>query len=128
MFLARVTGNVVSTHKVSEMHGQKLLLVEPLRVQEDELSELKPTGRTFIAVDTVGVGVGETVFLVQGSSARYTPETKTLPIDAAIVGVVDRVNAHGQCIFSKSALPVAEEEETEEEIEEDEFIGSDEEE
>ncbi len=99
MFLARVTGSLVSTHKVASMTGQKLLLVEPLRVVETDLSELQPTGRSFVVVDTVGAGTGEIVFCVQGSSARFTPETKTLPVDAAIVGIVDRVNAHGETVF-----------------------------
>lgn len=81
------------------MTGQKLLLVEPLRVVENDLTELKPTGRSFVVVDTVGAGAGEIVFCVQGSSARFTPETKTLPVDAAIVGIVDRVEAHGSTVF-----------------------------
>ncbi|QDT36489.1 EutN/CcmL family microcompartment protein [Stratiformator vulcanicus] len=101
MFLARVTGSVVSTHKVDVMKGQKLLVVEPLRVNETDASDLQPTGRTFLAVDTVGAGEGEVVFLVQGSSARYTPETKTLPVDAAVVGIVDRVSVHGKTVFTK---------------------------
>jgi len=44
-----------------------------------------------VVVDTVGAGEGEVVLCVQGSSARYTPETKTLPVDAAIIGIVDEV-------------------------------------
>jgi ethanolamine utilization protein EutN len=42
-------------------------------------------------VDCVGVGEGEIVLCVQGSSARFTEQTKTLPIDAAVIGVVDAV-------------------------------------
>jgi ethanolamine utilization protein EutN len=82
------------------MVGQKLLIVEPLRVNETDQSELVPTGRTFVAVDTVGSGEGEIVLIVQGSSARFTPETKTLPVDAAIVGIVDRVQVAGKTVFS----------------------------
>ena len=99
MFLARVTGSLVSTHKVEVMRGQKLLVVEPLRVNEEDQSDLRPTGRTFIAVDTLGAGEGEVVFCVQGSSARFTPETKALPIDAAVVGIVDTVSVHGRQVF-----------------------------
>jgi ethanolamine utilization protein EutN len=102
MFLARVTGSLVSTQKVASMVGQKLLIVEPLRVDEKDAKSLKPTGRTFIAVDTVGAGEGETVLIVQGSSARYTPETKTLPIDAAIIGIVDQVQVGSNTVFSTS--------------------------
>ena len=99
MFLARITGTIVSTHKVASMKGQKLLVVEPLRVDEQDQSGLKSTGRTFIVVDPVGAGEGEVVLCVQGSSARFTPETKNLPIDAAIVGIVDQVTIGQNAIF-----------------------------
>lgn len=99
MFLARVTGSVVATQKTESMTGQKLLVVEPLRVNEDDQSDLKPTGRTFVCVDVVGAGEGEVVLIVQGSSARFTPETKTLPIDAAIIGIVDRVQIGENTVF-----------------------------
>lgn len=92
MFLARVTGSVVATQKVASMKGNKLLVVEPLRVDEKTKDHLRPTGRTFVVVDTVGAGEGEVVLVVQGSSARMTPETRELPVDAVIVGIVDRVN------------------------------------
>lgn len=99
MFLARITGSVVSTQKVDELTGQKLLIVEPLRVNESNQSDLQPTGRSFITVDTVGAGEGEVVFCVQGSSARFTPGTKTLPIDCAIVGIVDSVSVDDRMIY-----------------------------
>ena len=92
MFLGRITGSIIATQKVDSMVGQKLLIIEPLRVNEKDQSNLVPTGRTFVTVDTVGAGEGEVVLCVQGSSARFTPETKTLPIDAAIIGIVDRVD------------------------------------
>src|SRR5437773_6965097 len=82
MFVAKVTGSVVATQKVASMTGQKLLVVEPYRVDETDPTRLKATGRTFVAVDTVGAGTGEFVLIVQGSSARLTPETKQLPVDA----------------------------------------------
>jgi ethanolamine utilization protein EutN len=76
MFLARVTGSVVATQKVDSMVGRKLLSVEPLRVDPQNRDKLVSTGRTFIAVDAVGAGQGEMVLIVQGSSARLTPETE----------------------------------------------------
>jgi len=100
MFLARITGSLVSTQKVASMVGQKLLIVEPLRVDEKDAQSLKSTGRTFVVVDTVGAGEGEVVLCVQGSSARYTPETKTLPVDAAIIGIVDQVQLGAKTIFN----------------------------
>ena len=101
MFLARITGNVTATQKVGEMTGQKLLIVEPLRVNEKTQADLQPTGRTFIAVDTVGAGEGEVVLIVQGSSARFTDDTKTLPIDCAVIGIVDNVRVGAETVFKK---------------------------
>lgn len=100
MFLARVTGSVVAPHKVDSMTGRKLLMVEPLRVDPENRRELIGTGRSFVVVDTVGAGQGEMVLIVQGSSARLTPETEKLPIDAAIIGIVDTVNVENTTIFS----------------------------
>ena len=100
MFVAKVTGSVVATQKVASMTGQKLLVVEPYRVDEADPTRLKATGRTFVAVDTVGAGTGEFVLIVQGSSARLTPETEKLPVDAAIIGIVDTVNIENKTIFS----------------------------
>lgn len=99
MFLARVTGSLVATQKVASMIGQKLLTVDPLRVDEKDGGKLKPTGRTFVVVDAVGAGEGQVVLIVQGSSARFTPETKPLPIDAAIIGIVDTVQVQGDVVF-----------------------------
>jgi ethanolamine utilization protein EutN len=96
MFLAQVTGSVVATQKVDNMRGQKLLIVEPFRVDQNKLVA---TGRSFVTVDPVGAGVGEVVLITQGSSARFTPETKELPIDTVIIGIVDRVDAGGTCVF-----------------------------
>jgi len=103
MFLARVTGSVVATQKVASMIGQKLLTVDPLRVDESDGGKLKPTGRTFVVVDAVGAGQGQVVLIVQGSSARFTPETKPLPIDAAIIGIVDTVQFQGDMVFKNEA-------------------------
>src|SRR5947207_9902514 len=100
MFLAKVTGTVVATQKVASMTGHRLLTVEPLRVEPQARDRLVGTGRTFVVVDAVGAGQGELVLIVQGSSARLTPETEKLPIDAAIVGIVDTVNVQGRTVFS----------------------------
>ena len=65
MFVAKVTGSVVATQKVDSMVGQKLLVVEPYRIDEQDRSRLKSTGRTFVSVDTVGAGIGDTVHIEQ---------------------------------------------------------------
>jgi ethanolamine utilization protein EutN len=99
MFIGRITGSVICTQKADSMIGQKLLIVEPLRVNEKDQSNLVPTGRSFVVVDTLGAGEGEVVLCVQGSSARFTPETKPLPVDAAIIGIVDSVSLGSRVIF-----------------------------
>jgi ethanolamine utilization protein EutN len=100
MFIARVTGSVIATQKVASMTGHKLLIVEPLRVDPQTHDKLLGTGRSFVVVDTVGAGQGEMVLIVQGSSARLTPETEKLPVDATIIGIVDTVNVDNRTIFS----------------------------
>jgi ethanolamine utilization protein EutN len=100
MFLAKVTGSVIATQKVATMTGRKLLTVEPLRVEPGTHDRLVGTGRTFVCVDTVGAGQGEMVLIVQGSSARLTPETEKLPVDATIIGIVDNVNVENKTIYS----------------------------
>ena len=105
MFVGKVTGSLVSTQKVDSLVGRKLLVVEPYRLDAETRATLKTTGRTFVAVDTVGAGEGEFVLVVQGSSARLTPETKSLPIDAAIVGIVDSVHVDHLCVYDKERSP-----------------------
>ena len=101
MFLAKVTGSVVSTQKVEAMRGFKLLIVEPYRLEARERKSLVTTGRTFVAVDMLGAGAGEFVLITQGSSARLTPETKNLPIDTVVVGIVDTVHIGQACVFDR---------------------------
>lgn len=101
MFVAKVTGAVVATQKVQAMVGHKLLVVEPYRVDPETRTAMKTTGRTLVAVDTVGAGEGELVLICQGSSARLTPETKNLPIDTVIIGIVDTVHVGNQCVYNK---------------------------
>lgn len=101
MFIARVTGSVVATQKVDSMTGHTLFVVEPYRLKQDSRDTLEPTGRTFIAIDTIGSGQGDYVLITQGSSARLTPETKTLPIDAVIIGIVDNVRIDQVDVYKK---------------------------
>jgi microcompartment protein CcmK/EutM len=101
MFVAKVTGSVVSTQKVDSMTGQKLLIVEPYRVEPKERTSLVTTGRTFIAVDALGAGVGDMVLITQGSSARFTPETGKLPIDCVIIGIVDTVSLEKNNVYKR---------------------------
>ena len=101
MFVAKVTGSLVSTQKVDSMVGSKLLVVEPYRLDAQSRDRLKTTGRTFVAVDTVGAGEGEYVLITQGSSARLTPQTKSLPIDTVIIGIIDTIHVDQACVYTK---------------------------
>lgn len=92
MFIAKVIGNVVSTHKDANFRGMKLLLIQPYVSRE---GKLQVSGSSVVAVDSVGAGVGECVLFTQGSSARLTPTTKDAPVDAVIVGIVDAIEVEG---------------------------------
>ncbi len=105
MFLARVTGSVVATQKDKTLSGQKLMVVEPLNVKYDDANKpasLGNTGRAIVAIDVVGCGEGQLVLVVQGSSARQTELTKSLPADAAIIGVVDTATYGGKTFYKAS--------------------------
>jgi ethanolamine utilization protein EutN len=101
MLIAKVTGSVVATEKINSMVGHKLLMVEPYRLDPKGRGELLTTGRSMVAVDTLGAGVGELVLITQGSSARLTPETKTLPVDTVIIGIIDSVHVDHACVYDK---------------------------
>lgn len=101
MFIAKVTGSTVCTQKVESMVGQKLLTVEPYRLDAQERDHLTTTGRTFVAVDMLGAGEGDYVLITQGSSARMTPETNKMPIDTVVVGIVDQVHVESRCVYDR---------------------------
>ena len=100
MFIARVLGNVVTTQKVETMVGRKLLIVDPLLVDVDG-GKLDPTGRTFIAVDSLGAGEHDLVLVTQGSSARMTSETGKAPVDCVVIGIIDSVHARDKAVYRK---------------------------
>ena len=83
MQLARVIGDVVATRKDPAFEGITLLLVQPLN------GDGKDVGRPLVAVDSVGAGVGETVFFVRGKEASFPFHPLEVPADAGIVGIVD---------------------------------------
>ncbi len=102
MFIAKVVGSVVSTQKIETMTGHKLLVVEPFRLEGKKRQKLETIGRSFIAVDTLGAGEEDFVLITQGSSARLTPETKELPIDAVIIGIVDTVHIEKANVYARN--------------------------
>jgi ethanolamine utilization protein EutN len=87
--LARVVGTVVATQKHSAFEGAKLLLVQPVGLDDT------PRGNTLLAVDSVGAGVTERVLIVlEGRAAGEALGKKRAPVDAAIIGIVDSVDVH----------------------------------
>lgn len=78
------------------MRGRKLLMVRPMLVDPEDPSKFKPGSNTIVAIDTLGAGEGELVMFSQGSSARQAEGLKQLPIDAAIVGLIDTVSIGGK--------------------------------
>ena len=87
MQIARVVGTVVATQKNKKFEGAKLLLVQPLNIDDT------PRGAALLAVDGVGAGVNEKVLVVlEGRAAGEALGKKAAPVDAAIVGIVDRVD------------------------------------
>ncbi|HPV03713.1 MAG TPA: EutN/CcmL family microcompartment protein [Myxococcota bacterium] len=87
MILGRIAGTVVSTVKHPEYVGHKLLVVQPI----DPTG--RPNGESFLAVDDVQAGVGDTVLVIrEGNGARQIFKRRDFPIRAVIVGIVDAVN------------------------------------
>ncbi len=88
MVLARIVGTVVATRKDPRLVSNKLLLARPV----DPRDRTRLEGSYLVAVDTVDAGVGETVLIVSGSSARMASGMKDCPVDAVVVGIVDTVD------------------------------------
>ena len=86
MQLARVIGEVVATVKDANLIGTKLLVLQPIAASGDA------AGRTLVALDSVGAGVGERVFFVRGREAAFPFYPAEPPTDASIVGIVDHVD------------------------------------
>lgn len=102
MFLAKVIGQVVATKKDGAMKGYRLLLLRPQLVDPADPGKFRDGSNTVVAVDTLGAGTGELVMFCQGSSARQAEGLKALPIDAAVVGIVDNVDVLGKTIYKTS--------------------------
>lgn len=83
MILGRVYGSVVSTHKLDSLVGSKFMLVQC--IENGELVD-----KYLVAVDGVGAGIGEDVIIAQGSSARVGLGKENAPVDALIIGILDK--------------------------------------
>jgi ethanolamine utilization protein EutN len=91
MQIARVIGTVVATQKHRKFEGAKLLLVQPLNMDDT------PRGNALLAIDGVGAGVHEKVLVVlEGRAAGEALGKKAAPVDAAIIGIIDEVEFDGR--------------------------------
>jgi carbon dioxide concentrating mechanism protein CcmL len=95
MQIARVIGTVVSSQKEPSLRGSKFLLLQFI----DENGE--PVPGYEVAIDCVGAGFGEWVLVSRGSAARQVPGSEDRPSDAAIVAIIDTVNADNRLLYSK---------------------------
>ena len=87
MLIARVIGTLVSTQKHRKLEGAKLLLVQPLTLED------QPRGTPILTIDSVGAGIGEKVLIViEGKAAGQALGRTAAPVDAAIIGIIDQVS------------------------------------
>jgi ethanolamine utilization protein EutN len=84
MRIGRVIGNIWATRKEQKLAGLKLLIVQPINIV-DGSNDKTP----IVAADIIGAGIGETVIIVGGSSARGAAGSLDIPVDATVVGIVD---------------------------------------
>jgi len=96
MLIARVIGTTVATIKDEKLVGRKLLIVR----QTDERGA--PSGKPFVAIDSVDAGIGDLVLTASGSSARQTHATKDTPVDAVIMAIIETLEVDGETTFRKS--------------------------
>jgi microcompartment protein CcmK/EutM len=83
MQMARVIGDVIATIKDAALGGYKLVVLQPITPDRE------PVGRTLVALDAVGAGVGEHVFFVRGREASFPFLPAEPPTDACVVGIID---------------------------------------
>ena len=98
MILGKIVGTVVATQKDEKLEGMKFYVVKELDLF------MQFTGKSVVAVDTVGAGIDEIVLYASGSSARQTLLTDGKPVDAAIMAIVDALTVEGDNIYTKESL------------------------
>jgi ethanolamine utilization protein EutN len=88
MFLAKVVGTVWSTKKSPDLEGVRFLVVHPYDLDKE------PTRNIVVVADRLGAGSGEMVMCAFGKAARSAIGNQDMAIEAAVVGIVDRVDLH----------------------------------
>jgi ethanolamine utilization protein EutN len=86
MFIGKVIGTVWSTKKTPDLEGVRFLIVHPFDLDHE------PTKNVVVVADRLGAGAGETVMCAYGKAARSAIGNQEMSIEAAVVGIVDRVD------------------------------------
>lgn len=94
MIIGKVTGTVVCTQKDAALNGEKMLVIQPINIEN-----LNDLGAKMVALDSIGAGKGEFVVIVGGSSARLAHGYGKVPVDYCIVGIVDTIEIMGKNIL-----------------------------
>lgn len=100
MILGRVIGQVWATRLDARLARAKLLVVRPHAVYEAAFGS-----RHLVAVDDVDAGVGDDVVVCLGAPARWSAGGEDMPVDAAVLGVVDRVELSPDVLPAAGAAP-----------------------
>jgi ethanolamine utilization protein EutN len=98
MRLARVIGTVVATRKLAGLHGQAILMIQPLDAAQ------RPAGAPLAAVDTVQAGPGELVWYTMAREAALALPDPNVAVDAAITGIVDAATRDDRGIVGKETI------------------------
>jgi len=85
MIIGKVVGNVWATRKDESLSGLKFLIIQQIDYYSNKEFP------TFVAIDTIGAGIGETVLVVKGSSARKIVGKADVPVDASVIGIIDTI-------------------------------------
>lgn len=86
MYFAKVIGTIWATRKDENLQNFKLQFIQPLNAKQEHV------GDPIVAVDTVGAGPGETVIYITAREATIPLPVEMAPVDASIVGIVDRID------------------------------------
>jgi microcompartment protein CcmK/EutM len=103
MFLGKVVGTVWSTKKTPDLEGVKFLIVHPIDLDKE------PTRNIVVVADRLGAGVGEVVMCAYGKAARSAVGNQEMSIEAAVVGIVDRVDVQDDITRSDELIETARE-------------------
>jgi microcompartment protein CcmK/EutM len=103
MFLGKVVGTVWSTKKTPDLEGVRFLIVHPLDLDKE------PTRNIVVVADRLGAGIGEVVMCAYGKAARTAIGNQDMAIEAAVVGIIDRVDVQERDARSDELVETARE-------------------